>query len=297
MTGAAEITRALRGRWYGRYGLAFCPAHGNWRTPALRLADGAGGRLLAFCSAGCEFRDVIAALRDRGLAGGGVAPIPDPVREAAALHAARAEREAGTRRARNLWAEGLPAAGTLVEAYLRARAIRAGIPPTLRFAANAWHPSARRLPAMLTAVERVGEAGMVSLHRTYLAEPGRKAEIERPKAMLGPVAGGAARLSDGPGPLVVAEGIETALTVLDDLAGLRPRVWAGLSASGVAGLRLPRDAGELVVAPDAEPAGRAAAQALADRADALGWRVRVLPPPEDASDWNDVAQAEREAGR
>lgn len=46
---AEAITRRLGGRWYRTYGLAFCPAHENSRTPALSLKDGHGGRLLAFC--------------------------------------------------------------------------------------------------------------------------------------------------------------------------------------------------------------------------------------------------------
>jgi hypothetical protein len=62
MTNAQNITLALQGRWHGHYGLAFCPAHPNTRTPALRLADGEDGRLLALCSAGCDFRDVAARL-------------------------------------------------------------------------------------------------------------------------------------------------------------------------------------------------------------------------------------------
>jgi hypothetical protein len=77
---AREITEALGGRWHGRYGLTFCPAHVNRRTPALSLADGHDGRLLASCKAGCSFADVAAALRARGLRGDGACYI-DPVDE------------------------------------------------------------------------------------------------------------------------------------------------------------------------------------------------------------------------
>lgn len=292
MTSAAEITRALRGRWYGRYGLAFCPAHDNRRTPALRLAEGSDGRLLARCSTGCAFADIAAALRALGLAGDGRAFAPDPAREAEARASERAARERGIRRARTLWAEGSEAAGTLAERYLRARAIRGPLPSCLRFSAAAWHPSAVRLPAMLAAVMLEGEAEPVAVHRTYLAEPGAKAPVEPAKAMLGPVAGGAVRLSEGLGPLVVAEGIETALSLRDRLGGPEPRVWAALSTSGVAGLRLPRERGDLIVAPDGEAAGRKAGLDLAARAHAEGWRVRILPPPGEALDWNDAARAE-----
>ena len=64
---AQSITLALRGRWHGRYGLAFCPVHDNRRTPALRLANGSDGRLLTLCSAGCTFELVVGMLRGMGL--------------------------------------------------------------------------------------------------------------------------------------------------------------------------------------------------------------------------------------
>jgi hypothetical protein len=53
-----------------------------------------------------------------------------------------------------------------------------------------------------------------AVHRTYLLPDGSgKAAIDPDKMMLGAVAGGAVRLTDGPGGLVVAEGIETALSL------------------------------------------------------------------------------------
>ena len=84
-----------------------------------------------------------------------------------------------------------------------------------------------------------------------------KAPVAPAKAMLGPVKGGAVRLSDGSGPNVVAEGIETALSLLDALARHQPRVWAALSTSGLAGLRLPDRPGELALLRTAtRPAGK-----------------------------------------
>ena len=92
--------------------------------------------------------------------------------------------------------------------------------------------------------------------------------------MLGPTAGGAVRLANGPGPLVVAEGIETALSLASGLLAGPMRLWAALSTSGMAALRLPPLApgAELVVASDGDRAGREAAHALAQRATAGGWR-------------------------
>ena len=64
---AATLTKTLRGKWHGLYGLAYCPAHRNTRTPALSLANGKSGRLLAYCHAGCDFPAIMDSLRELGL--------------------------------------------------------------------------------------------------------------------------------------------------------------------------------------------------------------------------------------
>jgi hypothetical protein len=125
-------------------------------------------------------------------------------------------------------------------------------------------------------------------HRTYLRADGSgKAPIDPPKAMLGAVAGGAVRLSEGPGPLVVAEGIETALSLACGLLGGPATVWAGLSTSGMRALRLPPTPARLTIAADGDAPGRAAAHDLAMRAHGLGWAVSLLDPG-DGLDFNDV---------
>ena len=129
-----------------------------------------------------------------------------------------------------------------------------------------------------------------AVHRTYLRADGSgKAEVDPPKAMLGAVQGGAVRLSDGPRQLALAEGIETALSLASGLLRGPATVWAALSAPGIRGLRLPPEPGRLTIASDSDDggAGREAAQALAERAHALGWQVSLLPAPE-GRDWNDV---------
>ena len=288
MTDAERITHALSGHWTGRSGVCRCPAHDD-RTPSLSVAEGHDGRLLLRCFTGCSFEDVVAALRWRGLLKGtGRTYRPGPVEVSRREAAERAEREKRIAQARATWNEALPIERTLAEAYLRRRAITGPLPPNLRFHKSCWHKSAKRLSAMVAAVVDLRGA-LVAVHRTYLAEPGIKAPIDPPRAMLGPVSGSAVRLSDGAGPLVVAEGIETALSLRDGLVHLEPRAWAALSAGGVARLELPKPAGELVVASDPDTSGRKAAETLARRAWAAGWRVKVLEPPA-AGDWNAHAQ-------
>ncbi len=71
--------------------------------------------------------------------------------------------------------------------------------------------------------------------------------------------------------------------------GGNPRVWAALSSSGMSGLILPPDPGELVIAPDGDAPGREAANKFADRASTAGWHVRVMDCPA-GHDWNDLGQ-------
>jgi hypothetical protein len=286
MTDARSITRTLGGRWHGRYGAAPCPVCQPERRKgqnALSLADGEGGRLLAHCKrAGCGFTGIRAAL---GIGAGDYRP-PDPAQLARYEAERRAEAAKRARQAERCWQEARPIEATFAERYIRGRGIACPLPPTLRFHPAAWHgPGATKAPALVARVE--GGDGF-AVHRTYLRPDGSgKAVLDPPKAMLGAVAGGAVRLADAPGALAVAEGIETALSLACGLLRAPAAIWAALSTSGLRGLRLPPDPGRLTIAPDGDPAGRAAAHALAERAHAAGWAVSLLPAPE-GRDWNDV---------
>ena len=284
MTDAKTLTAQLGGKWHRRYGVApcpFCQPERRRDQDALTLQDGPKG-LLAHCKkSGCSFRDIIAAA---GIAPGtNLAPDPFVVAQRRAEEQAEAMKRAA--QAHGLWRDAMPIAGTLAEAYLRGRAITCPLPDTLRFAPSCWHATARRFPAIVALVE--GGEGF-AVHRTYLRIDGTgKAEVEPPKAMLGAVAGGAVCVAEGAGPLVVAEGIETALSLVCGLLRGPATVWAALSTSGLRGLHLPPEPGRLTIAPDGDNPGRAAAQFLAERAHALGWKVSLLPAP-DGRDWNDV---------
>lgn len=284
MIDAETITQALGGVWRGNRGNAPCPVCQPERRrdqDALSLRNN-GGRLLAFChKRGCSFQELAHAL---DLA-------PDSCRnDAEATRAAdrqRAKDDAQREgRAKALWndAETLPIHGSVAEAYLRKRGIICDLPNTLRYQATGWHPNGYRFPMMLATVEG---GARFALHRTYLSPDGGKASVDPNKAMLGPCAGGAVRVAQGEGPLVVAEGIETALSLASGLLGKPATIWAALSTSGMRALVLPRTPGRLTVAADGDQPGRLAALALASRAEALGWHVTLLPAPE-GRDWNDV---------
>lgn len=301
MSDAAAIVQALGGRWkpHARKGYCRCPAH-NDRRPSLSVGEGRDGKLLLRCHAGCEFRDIVEALRMRGLLAelfDRSRTLVDPKIELARQREAVEERKRRIAHARRTWGQAQLIGGSLAETYLRRRrSISAPLPATLRFAtADPHFEAGQRLPAMIGAIECVSEPGLVGVHLTYLDHDGRKASVKPNKRMRGIVQGGAVRLFDGPGPLVVAEGIETALSLFDRFAHHQPRVWSALSAGGVSSLELPSTIGELVVAPDPDLVGWNKSEALANRAHRDGWRVSMLPPPGDGVDWNDQAMAEAAA--
>lgn len=286
MTDARTLTIALGGKWHRGYGVAPCPVCQSSRRAdqnALTLADGRNARLVADCKkSACAFLDILAAagLRSGDYRAPGAATLAQREREA------KAEAEKRAAQAKRLWDEAKPIAGTAAETYLRGRGITCPSPRTLRFHGSCWHgATAKRHPALVAAVQG---SGLPAVHRTYLRADGSgKANLEPAKAMLGATAGGAVRLTQGPGPLVLAEGIETALSLASGLLRTPATVWAALSTSGIRGLRLPDQPGRLTIAPDGDTAGREAANALAARAHALGWHVSLLPAPE-GYDWNDV---------
>ncbi|WP_340107796.1 toprim domain-containing protein [Pikeienuella sp. HZG-20] len=287
MTEAQRITGALKGKWYGRYGVACCPAHGD-RNPSLTLADGLNGRLLAHCKAGCTFTSILDALRSLGvIEGAGKPPKADPREMAAQEEQQRREAEKRERQAVACWNEAMPIRGTIAEIYLRQRGISCDLPDALRFHPECWHgATARRIPAMVALVEG---GARFAVHRTYIRSDGTgKADAAPCKAMLGACAGGAVRLTEAQHPLVVAEGVETAMSLASGLLCGPATVWAALSTSGMSGLRLPGGRpGKLTVATDGDAPGRTAGSTLAQRASALGWTVSILPAP-DGRDWNDI---------
>ncbi|OUS06972.1 hypothetical protein A9Q96_08370 [Rhodobacterales bacterium 52_120_T64] len=285
MTEARDLVLALKGHWMGNSGVACCPAHGD-KHPSLSIGTGGNGQLLLNCHAGCAFSDVLAALRSLGLLGGkSDFHRSEQIGKAAQRVAERANTFRREKQARELWESASSTEGTIAEAYILARGITCALPYSIRYIGNCWHPTAKRLPALVSYIR--GADGF-AVHRTYIRTDGSgKADVTPAKAMLGPAMGGAVRVSDGPGRLVVAEGIETALSLMSGIIEGPHSVWAALSAGGMKGLNLPDCPGELLVAPDGDAVGIAAANSLAERADGLGWKVSLLIPPQ-GSDWNDV---------
>lgn len=270
---AFDLTRRLHGKWFGTYGLAFCPAHDNRRTPALSIRAAKNGKLLLYCHAGCSFEEVLKHLPGGPMSKSSISP----------RHGSVCGNSRNRRFAETIWNNASQLRGTLAEKYLRCRGISTEISPALRFSANCSHTSFGPCPALIARVQ--GSDGF-AIHRTYLEEATNRVHCVE-KRMLGPCKGGAVRLSNEPGPLVVAEGIETSLSLKSGLLPGGYSLWAALSSSGIRSLRLPNDAGKLILALDGDDAGIQAGEHLSNRAHTLGWDVEWLVAPK-GMDWNDV---------
>jgi hypothetical protein len=273
----------------GREWRGACPACGY--RDAFVLADGRRG-VIGWC-ASCDNREAIAAV----LAGSRTVATTAPRVKDANDAQARVER------AEKIWRGAVPLPDTAAAVYLQARGIGHLIGCIdLRFRADCPHPSGTlerpaRLPALLAAVRDV-TGKFVGVHRTYLRRDGSgKADIEPAKASLGPVRGGAVRLTPlenvlAAGALVVAEGIETAASagLLLDLPA-----WAAVFAGNMkSGLTLPTGVRKVIIAADRDAAGIDAAEWAKARLSREGREVGLAVPHEGVGDFNDLLIARRE---
>jgi hypothetical protein len=263
--------------------MARCPAHDD-RRPSLSIRDADAGKVLVRCHAGCEQKRVIAALRERGLwANNGRRLLSPEFRRAPVELKPDPDDTRRSEAALAIWESAKRSQGTLVDVYLASRGIRLA-PDGLRFHPALRHPSGGIWPAMVALV--TGHDGKpLAVHRTYLARHGiGKAPVESQKMMLGPCRGGAVRLGRPDDLLLVAEGIETALSVMQ--ASGHP-AWAALSTSGLLALDLPGSVREVIVLADGDEPGEAAARNAALRWMREGRRVRIARPPQ-GMDFNDI---------
>ena len=144
----------------------------------------------------------------------------------------------------------------LLSRYLRSRGLSGdNIPGDLRL-----HPGCRYFdggeiagiyPVMVAVIRNVA-GQVVGLHRTYLATDGHvKADVPSPKKMLslwpGSLRGGSVMLARAADGLILCEGVETGLALLQSTG--RP-VWCALSAGGLERVEVPHGIGGLVVAGD-----------------------------------------------
>ena len=199
--------------------MASCVLH-NDRQPSLSIIDGKNGAVVT-CFAGCDWRDIRAELRQRGLLDSEPVHKRQPPKIAfTGLHKARRTQQHS--KATWIWSQRLPPEGTIVERYLRkARGYAGSFPKTIGFLAP---KKVTQHPAMIAAYSLVDEPepGVVGLprdvdavHLTLLRPDGSdKADVEHSKISVGsprqrPIV---LALPNDLFGLTITEGIEDALT-------------------------------------------------------------------------------------
>lgn len=303
-----EAAAALPGGRFegGRYRVR-CPAHGGEGRNLALWADEQGVACFKCWSHGCSTRDIVAAL------GASPAPAQSAPRPAKAKPA---DEKTNRDLALQIWRESREPHGTVVHDYLFGRGwtgdmpttlcvggdpaelARAGIglaiPASIRFHPRLWYAAGVYLPTMVAAIED-RDGCIVGVHRTYLTPDGTgKAEVEANKKALGRGRGGAVRLTACAPELVLCEGIETGLAILQ-ATGLH--VWAALGTSNLGQVELPASVREVIIAADNDDPGMKAARAAAESYRARGYQVQILSPRNEGWDFNQVVEAGRNNGR
>ena len=249
-------------------------AAGKWQDPS----EGSHGDLLDVIRESCgliDFKDIADEARSFL-----VLSLPEP--EPGDRDWRPASAPAGSPEAsRRLLAMAKPIGRTLVETYLRNRAITAlHETGALRFHPRCYYKPddgpTETWPAMIAAVTDL--AGKITgAHRTWLAPDGSdKAPIDTPRKAMGDLLGNAVRIG-APGSVMAAgEGIETMLSlrqVLPDMA-MAP----ALSAAHLAAILFPQNLRRLYIVRDNDPAGDGARDILIERANAEGIEAIPLSP-------------------
>jgi hypothetical protein len=317
MSAARDIAQALGGKRAqllpnGDY-LVPCPvsSHGKGcgdRSPSLSVGDGQQ-RLVVHCFAGCDPRDVLDVLRQRGLLDD-VRRRPannnkrhqDPRSDSAERHQKRQHEKASW-----LWSQRRPIAGTIAETYLRSRHIMCPLPVTLAFLPPhkpEYHPAMIAAFAMCDEPKpgivgeprgvcrrncnHVGENqrpksgmprinGVNAVHLTLLKPDGSgKAAVDKPKLLIGSPLGRPIVLTPPNDLLALAitEGIEDALTAH---AALGMGAWAAGSAGMMPSLadKVPDYIEAVTVFAHADKAGQEGARELAKRLHRRGIEVFI----------------------
>jgi hypothetical protein len=271
---AATVAKALGGTCTSQGWLCHCPVIGHGRRrgdihPSLSVADG-NRRLLVYCHAGCDPRDVLDAIRARGLLQ------PHPERTLKRVPDIPLEQDAA-RGVQTLWMSATSPDGTVVETYIRRRGILIPIPAAVRVGPG---------PAMVVAVRDL-DRKVIAVQRTLLTSDGLKASVERPRITTGKLGNGAVQLAEPSDVLGLSEGVEDALAAFQE-TGIP--TWAALGAGRMSNVVIPLGVRVLHIFADQDEAGKKAAYATAQDHVGAGRTVFVRFPPNDHKDWGSVVE-------
>ncbi len=270
-----------------------CPLHQEKGPSFYVFAN--GERYHCFgCGAGGDVLDLVMALHRVSLREaadmitGGNLPVMTGPPTVRVRQKADAERDT-TAEARGIWHSSTATAGTPAEAYLRRRGIMIDLPSCLRFSCIRYGLRGVLHPALICAITGPG-GDLVGIQRTYLTEDGSKAGFNKVKLSLGRVRGGAIHLGPASDSMIVTEGLEDGLTLMQALSR---SVWVAAGTSMLPAMSFPRDVREIVIGADGDMPGEAAARKAAAAFAATGRAVRIMRPMPPYKDFNAELMGQR----
>ncbi|MBL0942420.1 MAG: toprim domain-containing protein [Alphaproteobacteria bacterium] len=205
-------------------------------------------------------------------------------------------------RVQRLYEESQPIQGTIAECYLKDhRAIQAELPESLRFHAGIYEPQTKqKLPALI-AFATDNEGTLKAAQVTYLdvrtARKVDKDKIAVNKRSQGIVKGSFVKLQEGEGPVYIAEGVETALSIKE--AGVKGTIIASLGISNmrnyVTEFNLQDESFKIIICADNDGSD-SNTQKLVDKVvkepEEKGCSVSIIRPLREGFDFNDVLKQE-----
>jgi hypothetical protein len=269
-----------------------CPSHKD-ANPSLYLYETKNGKLGAKCFAGCNYSDIKQKLASLGA-------ISETNNNAYNIYNLGNPKDTNRpkvidAKTKNYIQKIITEStsnleNTPIEKYLREHRVikNAELPASIKYHPNLYHSATGlKFPAMVAVVQNI-DGEIMGLHRTYL-DPitNNKADIKPNKMMLGNISGGAVKLSGALfAPLIVCEGIETGLSILE---AVNYPVWALLSAANFENVIPPpiTQISSIIIAADNDDAGTKAAEKLATKLALQGYAIKICTPTY-ANDFNDL---------
>jgi putative DNA primase/helicase len=281
-----SIARALGGEVSAAQVLAPGPNHDRCdRSMSVKLSASSPDGFICHSFAGDDFkycRDYVKSIL-------GMAQFDPPTREPKRNEVG--DDKSRINRALEIWRASADPRGTIVEAYLRSRALDLEVDiagAVLRFhPACPWRDKDAGetlfVPCMVAAMRSIATDEITAIHRTRLSPDGVKLD----RRMLGIVAGAAVKLDADDAVthgLAAGEGVETCVAARQ--LGIRP-VWALGSTSNIAALPVLSGVACLTILAENDDASAKAIRACGERWHAAGREVMINRPTR-GNDLNDA---------
>lgn len=289
------VGRATQLKKTGREYTGLCPFH-NERTPSFFVSDAKGfghcfgcawhGDILKFVTAreGCSFREAYQRLANDDL------PTWSPAERKKAEAEDRLEDLEKEQWARRFFDAASPVAETPGRIYLRARGITIEPPPFVRFGMiPSWRNKetgewGRNRPALICGAQD-GTGAVVGIQRIFFEQDDPARGRKDCKLSLGTIKGSALRLGEADEVIIMAEGPEDGLSIMQEGPGLP--VWVPFGTSMMPAVELPPIVRKVIIAEQNNTAGRIAASKAAIALSDRGVDVAAARPHDQFDDWND----------